>query len=95
MGDTSLTISKYPEPAFCFTPDAEFPLICGLKGVYHAQFTSQDRWCKQRKIVELDGGTVPNAIPGLQALVRADALPMADTDSIEGAGVEDGAKRPH
>ena len=93
MGDVPYYLSKYPEPAFCFTPDAEFPLICGEKGVYHAQFTSPKiAGANGEKIVELDGGTVPNAIPGLaSALVRADASTLADTDSIkvEDAGVED------
>lgn len=93
MGDVPYYLSKYPEPAFCFTPDAEFPLICGEKGVYHAQFTSPKiAGTHSEKIVELDGGTVPNAIPGLaSALIRADASTLADTDSIkvEDAGVED------
>ncbi len=77
-------ISNIQKPAFCFTPDAEFPLICGEKGVYHAQFTSpKDRQTARRLLS--DGGTVPNAIPGLaSALVRADASTLADTDSIQG-----------
>ncbi len=83
-------LERYPEPAFCFTPDAEFPLICGEKGVYHGEFTSAA--IAGEKIVELDGGTVPNAIPGLAcALVRADAatLPQAPHIDIEDAGVDD------
>ena len=90
MGDVPYYLERYPEPAFCFTPDAEFPLICGEKGVYHGEFTSAA--IAGEKIVELDGGTVPNAIPGLAcALVRADAatLPQAPHIDIEDAGVDD------
>lgn len=90
MGDVPYYLERYPEPAFCFTPDAEFPLICGEKGVYHAEFTSDA--IAGEKILELDGGTVPNAIPGLAcALVRADAskLPDAPHIDIEDAGADE------
>ena len=90
MGDVPYYLERYPEPAFCFTPDAEFPLICGEKGVYHGEFTSAA--IAGEKIVELDGGTVPNAIPGLAcAVVRADAatLPKAPHIDVEDAGVDD------
>ena len=86
MGDVDYYLAHYPEPEFLFTPDANFPLICGEKGLYSATFRSgkiSDR------IVDFDGGTVGNAIPGLAtAVVRADAgtLPAAAGIDVEPAG---------
>lgn len=88
MADVEHYLQKYPEPRFCFSPDADFPLICGEKGVYHGKFTSER--VAADKIVELDGGTVPNAIPGqATALVRAaaaDELPEGANITAEQAG---------
>lgn len=96
MGDVKWYLAHYPEPAFTFTPDAYFPLICGEKGLYHATFTSGriaggdagDR------IVKLDGGTVANAIPGqASALVVADAAELLAGEGIELLPQEDGTVR--
>lgn len=87
MGDVPYYLERYPEPLFCFSPDADFPLICGEKGLYQGRFTSGE--VAGEKVVELDGGTVPNAIPGrAEALVRADAatLPGGDRIEVEPAG---------
>ncbi len=88
MGDLPYYLERYPEPAFCFSPDADFPVICGEKGIFGGQFTSI-RPVSGSVIVELDGGTVRNAIPGLaSALVRADiaSLPAAESITVEPAG---------
>ncbi len=88
MGDVPVYLERCGEPAFCFSPDADFPLICGEKGVYQGEFRSNEAIAGP-KLVELDGGTVANAIPGLAtALVRADAaeLPAADRIEVEAAG---------
>ena len=87
MGDVPYYLERYPEPLFCFSPDADFPLICGEKGLYQGRFTSGK--VAGEKIVELDGGTVPNAICGqATAVVRAnaEALPAAERIQIEPAG---------
>jgi predicted dipeptidase len=87
MGDVPYYLERYPQPRFCFSPDANFPLICGEKGGYHGSFTSG--MIAGGKIVELDGGSVINAIPGnASAVVRADAatLPAAEGISVEPAG---------
>ena len=82
MGDVPYYLERYPEPLFCFSPDAEFPLICGEKGIYGGTFTSDA--VAGEKIVELSGGTVSNAIPGkATALVRADAATLAGAERIE------------
>ncbi len=88
MGDVPVYLEHCPEPAFCFSPDADFPLICGEKGVYQGEFRSNEAIAGD-VLLELDGGTVANAIPGLAAaLVRADAaaLPAADHIEVEAAG---------
>ena len=87
MGDVPYYLERYPEPLFCFSPDADFPLICGEKGLYQGRFTSGQ--IAGEKIVELDGGTVPNAICGqATAVVRAEAasLPAAERVAVEPAG---------
>ena len=33
MGDVSYYLDHYPQPRFVFTPDADFPLICGERGI--------------------------------------------------------------
>lgn len=87
MGDVPYYLDRYPEPAFCFSPDADFPVICGEKGVYHGEFCSKP--LAGGRLVELDGGTVANAIPGLAcALVKAEAseLPCGEGITLEDAG---------
>ena len=87
MADVPYYLERYPEPLFCFSPDADFPLICGEKGLYQGRITSGQ--VAGEKIVELSGGTVPNAICGqATALVRADAaaLPAAERIEVEPAG---------
>ena len=88
MGDLPYYLERYDEPAFCFSPDADFPVICGEKGVYGGEFTTKHPVAGS-VIVELDGGTVRNAIPGLAtATLRADAsqLPAAKNITVEPAG---------
>ena len=91
MGDLDWYLENYPEPEFAFTPDADFPLICGEKGVFHGRFgmVGSSGGAGESRIVEMDGGTVANAIPGLAtAVVRADAssLPARANIDVEPAG---------
>jgi succinyl-diaminopimelate desuccinylase len=87
MADVEHYLDRCPEPAFCFSPDADFPLICGEKGLYSGSFTSEPM--ANGVIEELDGGTVSNAIPGQATAVvcvDAKALPAAAHVDIEAAG---------
>ena len=43
MQDLAYYLEHYPAPAFCFSPDADFPLINGEKGIYHALLSSRHR----------------------------------------------------
>lgn len=86
MEDVEWYLAHYPEPDFLFTPDADFPLICGEKGLYGAVFTTGPI---AEKVVQFDAGTASNAIPGLaQMTLRADAetLPAEDGIEIESVG---------
>ncbi len=85
MGDLVWYLEHYPMPAFAFTPDADFPLICGEKGVYHGNVLSAPLVGAAGSVIEeLDGGTVPNAVPGrATAVVRRSAASLAAAEHIE------------
>ena len=93
MADVKHYLKCCPEPLFCFSPDADFPLICGEKGVYQGEFRTAEP-VAGGSIVELDGGTVANAVCGLAtAVVRADASALPAADNIEVEAVGDGLAR--
>ena len=86
MRDVDWYLENYEQPEFLFTPDADFPLICGEKGGYSATIRSGK---VADFIVDFNGGTVGNAVAGeATAVVRADAatLPAAERIDIEPAG---------
>jgi len=56
MDDVAYYLEHYPEPAFLFSPDAEFPVCCGEKGIMSAVISSKE--IAGGRIVELSGGTV-------------------------------------
>ena len=81
MGDLEHYTANYPAPLFCFSPDADFPLIHGEKGIYHARLISRHT---PVNVLELTGGVAPNAVPAkASALVRAEALSGTDAVSAE------------
>lgn len=89
MGDLHWYLKHYEAPAFCFTPDANFPLICGEKGILHGHFESA--WPAGSTIVSLTGGTVANAVAGkATALVRGDASSLRAAPHISLADAGDG-----
>ena len=61
MGDLTYYLEHYPAPLFCFSPDADFPLINGEKGIYHARMSSLP--IENGNIRSIKGGFAPNAIP--------------------------------
>ena len=86
MRDVDHYVERFPQPVFCFTPDACFPLICGEKGRLGVRVTSASVPAGDGAIVSLAGGSAENAVPGVaEALVRADPNDMPDA---EGIGVE-------
>lgn len=89
MADVAYYHRHYDDPAFLFTPDAEFPVCYGEKGVYDATFRSGRLVPADRVVVELEGGTATNAVPGLaHAIVDVDAgtLPNSGRIVVSDAG---------
>lgn len=92
MEDVDYYLAHYEAPAFCFTPDAEFPLICGEKGRFFAAIASPSVPLGESRIVSFEGGTVPNAVPGdAKAVVRASCsdLPAAEGIAVCDAGSDE------
>lgn len=72
MGDVDYYLAHYPAPLFCFSPDAEFPLCNGEKGIFHGRLNAK---IPLENIVDIRGGVAPNAIPAkAEATVRAASL---------------------
>ncbi|WP_296008586.1 Sapep family Mn(2+)-dependent dipeptidase [uncultured Adlercreutzia sp.] len=87
MADVTYYRERYADPAFLFTPDADFPVCYGEKGGFDGRITSPT--IIDPVILEFDGGGATNAVPGsATALVRGDidALPQADRLTIAGLG---------
>lgn len=84
MRDVDHYVERFPQPAFCFTPDACFPLICGEKGRLGVRVTSAPIRVGHGSIVSLEGGSAENAVPGVAtALVRANPERMPAAEGIE------------
>ncbi len=77
MLDVEHYTEHYPAPLFCFSPDADFPLINGEKGIYHARLVSRHM---PENILEIGGGVAANAVPAKAwAVVRASFLQSSST----------------
>ena len=77
MGDLSYYLAHYPAPLFCFSPDADFPLINGEKGIYHARMSSLP--IENGNIRFIKGGFAPNAIP---EKAEADVFVPAEKEAL-------------
>lgn len=62
MEDVPYYRERFQDPDFLFTPDAEFPVCYGEKGHYDGTLVS--RPLQNGKIIDIQGGTAPNAVPG-------------------------------
>ena len=81
MLDVEYYLKNFPAPLFCFSPDANFPLCNGEKGIYHGKAVAAS---PTENIVEFRGGFAANAIPDrAEALVRADKLESAGRVTAE------------
>ena len=81
MKDVEYYLENFPAPLFCFSPDANFPLCNGEKGIYHGRITA-NALCEN--IVEFCGGFAANAIPDkAEALVKAERLESAGRVTAE------------
>ena len=61
MHDVDYYAEHYPMPAFCFTPDAEFPVCNGEKGGFNGEFVSPK--FENGIITAFEGGVAHNAVP--------------------------------
>ncbi|MEG0376716.1 MAG: Sapep family Mn(2+)-dependent dipeptidase, partial [Raoultibacter sp.] len=62
MRDVTYYREHYADPAFIFTPDADFPVCYGEKGGFDGCYTSKAMG-SDAKIVEFKGGNATNAVP--------------------------------
>lgn len=77
MHDLEYYRANYPDPLFCFSPDADFPLIFGEKGIYHGRLVSRH---PIGNVLDITGGVAANAVPAkASARVLADKLESSDT----------------
>ncbi len=84
MGDVDHYLANYPAPLFCFSPDANFPLCNGEKGIYHGRILSN---LPLGEILDMHGGVAPNVIPDkAEATVKAPSL--AGSEFVEAEEVE-------
>ena len=60
MHDVEYYLENYPAPAFCFSPDADFPICNGEKGIFQGELVSK---CPLSTVVDINGGFAVNAIP--------------------------------
>ena len=107
MADLEYFLKNYPEPAFTFTPDAEFPVGYGEKGGYDGLFTSEA--LVEGRLLELEGGVAGNAVPStaralvcaegvdVESLAHADYIKLSVTDAgiqVEAEGIGGHASKP-
>ena len=76
MHDVDYYAAHYPMPAFCFTPDAEFPVCNGEKGGFNGEIVSPR--LENGVILDFQGGVARNAVPD-----RAFCTVRVAPDSIE------------
>ena len=75
MVDVDYFTEHFPQPLFCFTPDAEFPAICGEKGRLCVELASPVISASDGGILSLEGGEASNAVVGHASAVVAAELP--------------------
>ena len=89
MADVQYYLANYKAPLFCFSPDANFPLCNGEKGITRARLAAK---VPLENIVDIRGGFVSNAVPDkAEALIRAEKAESAPRVTAE--RVEDGLWR--
>ena len=96
MTDVHHYLASHDDPAFLFTPDAEFPVCNAEKGLYGATFKSAE--VANGTILSWSGAEASNAIPSESICeLAADAAelpaPAVHTDRIEISAVAPGRAR--
>lgn len=72
MEDVEYYLKNYPAPVFCFSPDSDFPVCNGEKGIFHGRIVSR---LPLGNVVDIRGGIAANVIPDrAEAWVKAEKL---------------------
>lgn len=92
MFDVDHYLKNYEAPAFCFSPDAMFPLICGEKGLCGITVSTKPIKASDSAFVEYWAGEAFNAIPSESYVVvryNVQDLPEAANIEFRKAGMDD------
>lgn len=80
MNDVPYYLERNPQPLFCFSPDAEFPVCYGEKGHLNGAFVAEGL---SGNLVEFAGGIANNVVPDrATCLVKYAGEMPAGTDRI-------------
>ena len=80
MQDVEQYLAHHPQPLFCFSPDAEFPVCNGEKGVFSGNFVSAPL---TGNLAAFQGGIASNVVPDkAYCLVKADPATLSNTNDI-------------
>ena len=84
MADLDYYLANYKAPLFCFSPDADFPLCNGEKGIFHGKVVS---WLPMKRVKDIRGGVAANVIPDLaEAWVEAESLSSTEQVTAQREG---------
>lgn len=90
MHDVDYYAEHYPMPAFCFTPDAEFPVCNGEKGGFNGELVSPK--LENGIITAFEGGVAHNAVPDrASCTVQVGAGALVQTEGVTFEAGEGGA----
>ena len=90
MKDVDYYLEHYAAPAFCFSPDAEFPVCNGEKGGFNGELVSGPL---AGNLLEFEGGVAHNVIPDrASCLVKGDIAQLSERQGIT-LEAENGAVR--
>ena len=84
MADADYYARSFPQPVFCFTPDAEFPVCNGEKGGFGGELVSPA--FQNGVIVRFEGGVAHNAVP--DRAVCAVRAPQSALRPVDGVTLE-------
>ena len=80
MVDVDYYLEHYEAPAFCFSPDAEFPVCNGEKGGFNGELVSNPL---AGNLLEFEGGVAHNVIPDrASCLVKGDISKLSERQGI-------------
>lgn len=87
--DLEYFVTVRKPPMFSFTPDSEFPVCIGEKGILSVDIEFD---CLLENIIELKGGTVTNAVAGNAYVVIKTDKTLCESENITLSNTENGIK---